>query len=54
MKDIKGKLIEATVFEKEIKYIRCHAILMKDEDGQVIYTFKTKEKADEFFEALNN
>ena len=48
----KGKLKECNRFEKEIKYIRCHAILFKDEHGQVIYTFDSKKKADEFFKEL--
>ena len=52
--DMKGNLIEADGFSKDIVYMRCHAIIMKDEHGQAIYTFDTKEKADEFFEALKS
>lgn len=47
-----GKLIEADRFSKEIVFMRCHAIIMKDKEGQVIYTFESKEKADEFFKVL--
>jgi len=32
--------------------IRCHAILMKDDHGQIIYTFDDKKKADEFYREL--
>ena len=48
----KARLIEAKKFDKDITLIRCHAILMKDEHGQVIYTFPTKKKADEFYKHL--
>ena len=51
-REITGKLKEAKKFSKDISYIRCHAIMFKDEHGQVIYTFSSKKKADEFFEVL--
>ena len=49
-----GKIKEAKTFSKEIKIIRAFAILMKDEAGEVIYTFSTKKKADEFYKHLTN
>lgn len=50
---MKGNIKKAKTFSKDIVYIRAFAILMKDEHGQVIYTFDTKKKADEFFKALS-
>jgi sensor histidine kinase regulating citrate/malate metabolism len=47
-----AKLTEAKKFAKEIVLIRCHAIMLKDEHGQVIYTFESKKKADEFYKEL--
>ena len=40
-------------YSKEIVLIRCHAICMKDEHGECIYTFKSKKEADEFYSELN-
>ncbi len=48
----KGILKEAKEFSKEIILIRCHAIMMKDKNGQVTYTFDSKKKADEFYKVL--
>jgi hypothetical protein len=50
---MKGKIKITKKFEKEIKLIRAYAILMKDEYGQVIYTFDSKKKADEFYKVLS-
>lgn len=47
-----GLIREAKKFSKEIILIRAHCILMRDEYGQVIYTFLTKKKADEFYNEL--
>ena len=47
-----GKIKEAKTFSKDITLIRCHAIMMKDEHGQVIYTFSKKKDADEFYKVL--
>lgn len=52
MKEKQGKLKEAKEFSKDIIYMRAFAILMKDEHGQVIYTFDSKKKADQFFRVL--
>ena len=52
VKNMVGALKEASSFAKEVVYIRCHAIIFKDEHGQVIYTFKKKKEADEFFKTL--
>ena len=38
--------------DKTISELRAFAILMKDKQGQVIYTFDTQEKADEFYKEL--
>jgi len=43
---------EADKFEKEIKFIRGYFIEFKDEHGQVLYTFKKKKEADEFYRNL--
>lgn len=51
-KPIKGVLKEAKKFSKDIVYMRAYAILFKDDHGQVIYTFKLKKEADEFFKVL--
>jgi len=51
-REVVGNLIEADKFNKDIKIIRCHAIMMKDEHGQVIYTFDSIEKADDFYKTL--
>lgn len=48
----RGVIREAKDFEKDIVMIRGHFIEMKDEHGQVIYTFKSKKKADEFYKSL--
>jgi sensor histidine kinase regulating citrate/malate metabolism len=48
-----AKVVEADHFDKEITLIRCHAIMMKDEHGQVIYTFAKKKEADEFYKELS-
>lgn len=45
-------LKEAKKFSKEIVMIRAFAIIFKDEHGQVIYTFDSKKKADEFYNEL--
>ena len=54
MKKLKtiGKIKEAKTFSKDIILIRAFAILMKDEHGQVIYTFETKKEADECYRAM--
>jgi hypothetical protein len=51
-----GKAIvkEAKTFSKELVLIRAFAILMKDKSGQVIYTFDSKKKADEFYNVLKS
>jgi len=54
MKKIIGELHEAKEFKKEIVYIRGYFISMKDEHGQVLYTFKDKKKADQFFKVLQS
>ena len=51
-KKIIGLLKEAKQFKKGIVYIRGYFIEMKDEHGQVIYTFTEKEKADQFYKVL--
>lgn len=51
---MKGKVIETKEFSKEIKLIRAYSIIMKDEHGQVIYSFDKKKKADEFYENLKS
>ena len=51
---MKGILTKAEKFSKEIKYIRCHAVIFKDKNGEVIYTFEDKKKADQFFKELTN
>ena len=51
-KTMKANLKQAKKFSKDIVYIRCHAIMFKDEHGEVVYTFDSKKKADEFFETL--
>ncbi len=50
----KGILKKCDKFKKEIRYIFCFAICFKDEYGEVIYTFKTKEKAEEFFKKVTS
>lgn len=52
MKKKIGYIKEAKKFSKDIMLIRCHAILMRDEHGQVIYTFDSKKKADLFYKEL--
>lgn len=47
-----GVLKEAKKFSKEIVMLRAFAIIMKDEHGQVIYTFDNKKKADTFYKEL--
>ena len=47
-----GNLKKAKKFSKDIVYMRAFAILFKDKHGQVIYTFDTKKKADEFFKIV--
>lgn len=47
-----GRIKKAKKFNKEIILIRAYAILMRDEHGQVIYTFDKKKDADEFYKAL--
>jgi len=47
-----GKIKEAKEFSKEITMIRGYSIEMKDEHGQVLYMFKSKKKADEFYKLL--
>ncbi len=47
-----GYLKEAKGFSKDIILIRTYSILMKDEAGEFIYTFKEKKKADEFYKLL--
>lgn len=47
-----GKIKEAKTFEKDVTLIRCHAIMMKDEYGQTIYTFPKKKDADVFYKFL--
>ena len=49
---IVGKLIEAKTFTKEIMLIRGYFIELKDEHGQVLYTFASKKKADKFYKQL--
>lgn len=51
---MKGEIKEVKKFSKDIILIRAHAIIMRDEEGQVIYTFATKKKADEFYKHLTN
>ena len=46
------KVIETNGFSDEITLLRAFAILMKDKQGQVIYTFNTQKKADEFYKEL--
>lgn len=50
---MKGIIKETKKFAKDITLIRAYAILMKDEHGQVIYTFESKKKADEFYKVLS-
>jgi hypothetical protein len=50
----KAVVTEADHFDKEITLIRCHAIMLKDENGQVIYTFAKKKEADSFYEHLKS
>jgi len=52
MKKKIGKIKEAKEFSKEIVLIRAFAILMKDDHGQVIYTFNNKKEADQFYKVL--
>lgn len=47
-----ANLKKASVFSKDVVYIKAYAILMKDREGQVIFTFDTKKKADTFFKEL--
>jgi len=47
-----GKIKECKKFDKEIKLIRVFGIMMKDEHGEVFYTFYDKKKADEFYNVL--
>lgn len=54
MKKKVGKIKESKGFSKDIICLRAYAILMKDEHGQVIYTFDTKRKADEFYKHLTD
>mgnify|MGYP001565305920 CR=1 FL=1 len=49
---IKGKIKEAKEFSKDIILMQVYAILMKDKEGQVIYTFSTKKKANIFYKIL--
>ncbi len=49
-----GKIKECDKFDKEIKLIRVFGIMMKDEHGEVLYTFYDKKKADEFYNVLKN
>jgi len=42
----------AKKFSIEIICMKCFAIIFKDEHGQVIYTFDTKKKVDEFYNVL--
>ena len=49
---MKAIIKQAKKFSKEVTLIRAFAILMKDEHGQVIYTFDSKKKADEFYKVL--
>jgi len=46
------KLIEAKKFDDKVIFIRAYSLIFKDSEGQVIYTFKTKKKADEFLKVL--
>jgi len=48
------KVIETNGFSDEITLLRAFAILMKDKQGQVIYTFNTQKKADEFYKRIKN
>ena len=48
----KGKIKEAKKFSKDIILMKAYAILMRDKEGQVIYIFQDKKKADEFYEEL--
>ena len=52
MKKKTAQLKEASHFAPEIKYIRAYSLIFKDSEGQVIYTFKTKRKADEFLKRI--
>ena len=47
-----ANLQEAKKFKKEITLVRAYSILMKDNHGQVIYTFDNKVKADRFYKEL--
>jgi len=49
---MEGTIKQTKEFSKEIILLRGYSILMRDEHGQVQYTFNTKKKADEFFNAL--
>lgn len=52
MKTKTGTVKVAKKFSKEITCINAFAIIFKDEHGQVIYTFDSKKKADEFYKVL--
>jgi len=48
-------LIKCNIWSSDdVKYIMSYAISFKDKDGECIYTFKTKKKAEEFMKALQN
>jgi hypothetical protein len=40
--------------KKEITLIKCFAVIFKDEEGECIYTFPKKAKADKFFKVVKS
>ena len=50
----KGNLIEAKKFSKDIVWIKCYAICLKDEHGQAIFTFLTKKKMEQFYKMIGD
>ena len=47
------KLIKCNTWSSDdVKYIMSYCISFKDENGECIYTFKTKKKAEEFMREL--
>jgi hypothetical protein len=49
---MKAIIKKADKFSKEVTLLRAFAIIMKDEHGQVIYTFDSKKKADFFYKCI--
>ena len=53
-KRTEGQIKEAKEFSKELILIKSYAIQIRDEHGEIIYTFPSLKKRDEFFKELKN